>query len=298
MFQFKVEQKIFKIGDVAVGGVPGERPTVLVGSIFYERETLVKDPNLGKFDKEKAEEYIKLQEEYSDRTGNPHMVDVGGSTNEAVRKFLDFTSGATDAPILLGASSPGVRMAGLDYVRETGIRNPIVYNSILPGCRREELEKIKEAGVKSAVLMAFNGRALTSAGRVKAVKEVLPAAQAAGIEQPLIDTAVIDIPSLGSASRALLELKSEFGFPAGCGTYNAIRTWRGLKIKFSEARRPCAASASAFPAALGADFLLYGPIEYAKYVFPAVALVDAALAQLAIERGVRVNKNHPVFKIP
>ena len=298
MFQFKVKQKTFKIGDVAVGGIPGERPTVLVGSIFYEGETLVKDSKLGKFDKERAEEYIKLQEEYSDRTGNPHMVDVGGSTREAVRKFLDFTSSATDAPILLGASSPEIRMAGLDYAKETGIRNPIVYNSILPSCRPKELEKIKESGVKSAVLMAFDGRSLTSAGRVRAVKEVLPAAQAAGVEQPLIDTAVIDIPSLGSASRALLELKSELGFPAGCGTYNAIRTWRGLKTKFSEARRPCAASANALPAALGADFLVYGPIEYAKYVFPAVALVDAALAHLAIERGARVDKSHPLFKIP
>ncbi|MEM2630161.1 MAG: tetrahydromethanopterin S-methyltransferase subunit H, partial [Candidatus Bathyarchaeia archaeon] len=88
MYQFKNEQKIFEIGKVKVGGIPGERPTVLIGSIFYAREKIVIDHKKGEFDKDKAENYIKMQEEYSDKTGNPHMVDVGGSTNEAIIKFL------------------------------------------------------------------------------------------------------------------------------------------------------------------------------------------------------------------
>ena len=37
--------------------------------------------------------------------------------------------------------------------------------------------------------------------------------------------------------------------------------------------------------------------QEAEYIFPSIALVDAAYAQLSIENGVRPNKNHPIFKI-
>ena len=40
-----------------------------------------------------------------------------------------------------------------------------------------------------------------------------------------------------------------------------------------------------------------GPIEDAKYVFPAVAMVNTALSQLVIERGARPDKEHPRFRI-
>jgi len=299
MYQFKVEQKIFEVGKVKVGGVPGERPTVLIGSIFYAREKIVFDHRKGEFDKEKAEAYIKTQEEFSDKTGNPHMVDVGGSTNEAIIKFLDFVSKVTDAPILIGGATPSVRIAGLNYIKEVGVKNPIIYNSILPEYKKEELEKIKEAKVKTVVLLGFNPKDFTSIGRIQTIKNLLSIIQKAGITQPLIDTAIIDIPSLGLASKALFDLKNELGLPVGCGPHNAIGTWQGLKTKMgSQARYPCVASANALPVIFGADFILYGPIEYANFIFPAVALIDAALAQLRIELKKPVSKTHPIFKIP
>ncbi len=61
--------------------------------------------------------------------------------------------------------------------------------------------------------------------------------------------------------------------------------------------KPCTASAMAVAAALGADFVLYGPVEDAKIVFPAVAMVDVALSQIAMERGVKPEKVHPRYKI-
>ncbi|MEM2421823.1 MAG: tetrahydromethanopterin S-methyltransferase subunit H, partial [Candidatus Bathyarchaeia archaeon] len=189
MYQFKNEQKIFEIGKVKVGGIPGERPTVLIGSIFYAREKIVIDHKKGEFDKDKAENYIKMQEEYSDKTGNPHMVDVGGSTNEAIIKFLDFVSKVTDAPILIGGASPNVRLAGLKYVKEVGIKNPIIYNSILPEHKKEELEKIKEHNVKTVILLGFSPKDFTSTGKIQTIKNLLSIIQKAGVTQPMIDTA-------------------------------------------------------------------------------------------------------------
>ena len=74
--------------------------------------------------------------------------------------------------------------------------------------------------------------------------------------------------------------------------------WKGLKTKMGkQAKAPCLASACAAAAAVGADFLLYGPVEDAPSVFPAVAMVDTALSQIAIERGQKPAKDHPRYRI-
>jgi len=74
--------------------------------------------------------------------------------------------------------------------------------------------------------------------------------------------------------------------------------WRGLKTKMGpQAKQPCVAAVAAASVAVGADFILYGPIEDAPYVFPAVAMTDTALSQLAMEKGIRPEIRHPRFRI-
>ena len=93
-------------------------------------------------------------------------------------------------------------------------------------------------------------------------------------------------------------MKDELGLPAGGGVHNAIATWRGLKSKMGkQAYGPCIASAVASSVAMGADFVLYGPVGDAECVFPAVAMVDTALSQLAMDRGFELNENHPRFRV-
>jgi len=174
----------------------------------------------------------------------------------------------------------------------------IIYNSLTPEYNGEELEKIGETGLKSAILLALNLKNLTSRGRIEAIEGLLPATSKAGIEKPLLDTCVIDIPTLGMACRALFELKDKYGLPIGCGAHNAIDTWKGLRKKMGkQATDPSAAAVNAITVALGADFVLYGPIELANYMFPAIAAVDAAYSQLSIEQGKFPSQAHPIFKI-
>jgi tetrahydromethanopterin S-methyltransferase subunit H len=100
------------------------------------------------------------------------------------------------------------------------------------------------------------------------------------------------------AFKTIFDVKNELGYPAGCGAHNAINTWRGLKAKMGlEAYKPCSAVANALTLAAGADFVLYGPIEDAPFVFPAVAMVNAAFEQLMIERGKVPPLTHPIFRI-
>lgn len=299
MWEFESEQKVFDIGGVKVGGMPIERPTVLIGSIFYRNHKIMIDENKGKFDRSKAEQLINVQEEFSEKTGNPCMLDVVGATPEALIKFLDFSAKVSSSPLLMDGISIEARIEGIRYVEEVGLSERVVYNTIIPEYKPEELEALMEGDVKSVVVLAYYLKDFTSRGRVKVVKEVIPKLLEVGIDKIMVDTCVLDIPSLGSACKAIYDIKNELGYPSGCGAHNAIGTWRGLKTKMgNQARKPSVAAAAVFPAAIGADFVLYGPIEAADYIFPTIALVNAAYAQLSIEKGRKPSAGHPIFKIP
>jgi len=277
MLGYETQQKTFEIGKIKIGGQPGENPPVLIGSIFYHRHKIVEDEKTGKFHKEKAEELIKLQEEFSDKTGIPCMVDVVASTEEAVKKFIDFISECTDSPFLVDSPSAKVKIAGIKYACEIGLKEKVIYNSLIPESKSEEFEAIKESGVESAILLAYKMGVMTSNARVKAIGELLPKAEEAGITKPLLDTYVIDIPSLSIACRAMLDLKRKFGFPVGCGAHNAVSTWAGLKERLgAEAVKSCMITVNIAPVVLGADFILYGPISECKYIFPAVYTISTS----------------------
>lgn len=299
VWQFKAKQKIFEIGKIQIGGVPGERPVVLIGTLFHLGQKIVTDAKKGEFDKAKAEELINMQDEFSDKTGNPCMIDLVASGPDAVSKELEFVMNVTDAPILIDPVGAETKKAAMNYIEEKNLTANVVYNSIIVDTKQEELDLIKKAGITSAILLAYSSRVFTTQGRIDAVNSLLSSVEKIGIKKPLIDTCIMDIPSLGMGCYALFELKDEFGIPIGGGTDNAVSTWRGLKTKMGkQARESSIATAAAAAVMVGADFILYGPIKVAPYVFPSVAMIDAAFGQLVMEKGKMINKGHPLFKIP
>ena len=298
LLRFHAQQQTFDIGGVAVGGAPGIVPTVLVGTIFYHGHKLMTDEEQGEFQAEAAERVIREQEDYSRRTGNPCMLDVVGATPVAIRRHLEFVGRVSQAPLLIDGTTVDVRLAGLECAAELGLSERAVYNSIQPEVTDEELRAIEKAGVRNAILLTYYLLDFTAAGRVQAVRELLPKVRQAGIERLMVDTCVLDLASFGSACGAIFEIKDQFGLPAGGGVHNAIAMWRGLKTKLGEhAYEPCVAAAIASSIAAGGDFVLYGPVEDAKNVFPAAAMMDTALSQLAIERGTRPPESHPRFRV-
>lgn len=285
MFKFKRPQRVLKIGKIEVGGQPGENPTVLVGSIFYHGQKLLLDEKTGEVDREEAEALIKLQEEFSDRTKNPCMIDLVGTTEEAITKLLSFVSDITETTIMIDSPNNEVRITGVKYANEVGLESRVIYNSLIPESKPREFEVIKESGVESAVFLAYKRGVMTSEDRVKAIKELLSEAEQAGISKPLVDTFVIDIPSLSLACKAMLDIKRDLGIPCGCGAHNAISTWVGFKKRMgAQAVKPCTAAINTAPVVLGADFILYGPMEDCNYVFPTIAALDNSYKYLFKKR--------------
>jgi tetrahydromethanopterin S-methyltransferase subunit H len=296
LLEFKAEQHRFEIGGVSVGGQPGVRPTVLIGSIFYHGDKVIVDENRGEFKRDEAERLIRGQEEYSERTGNPCMLDVVGATPEAIQRHLEFVAGVTKMPLLVDGTTADVRLAGLKWVAKAGLAERAVYNSIQPEVTDEELVAIREARVESAIILSYYMKDFTAEGRMKAIRELVPKVREAGIRKLMVDACVLDLATMGQAFGALFSVKDELGLPAGGGVHNAIHMWKGLKDKMGEhAYDLCIGSAVACAVACGADFVLYGPVNGAKHVFPPVAMMDTAYSQLMMERGMKPDPSHPRF---
>lgn len=298
MFKFAQQQKICQIGDVRLGGQPGENATVLVGSIFYSGHRIVSDLEKGIFDKQKAKDLLDREAELSAETGNPRFIDVVGETTNALINYIEFVAANCEAPILVDSAIPKVRMETIKHFANTEIVPRLIYNSIDIHYSEEELACIKDCGIKSAVVLAFTTKAIKPKDRVKLLEDnLLGAAERANLENVMIDTGVLDVPSISWSTQAIWEIKNALGYPSGCAPANALYQWKNARARGSPAFEASGSSVFVLSISWGADFVLYGPIGSAYWVYPACAAMDAMVAYGGQTVGIRPVKEHPLYKI-
>jgi len=306
LFRFSVEQKIFEIGKVKIGGQPGELPTVLVGNIFYKGMPEIVDHKRGEFDQKSVLKWIEIAEELSEKTGVPHFIDIMAMYPEAMKRYVTFISEHTDSVLLLDGTNLDTRVAGLERVKELGLQERTIFNAISPQISQKEIEAIHDSGVTAAVLLAYNEMDFSPEGRTAILKGfdknvgLLKIAEKSGIKKILVDTIVFDVPSIAYAAEAIKLVKNELGYPAGCSPANATYDWKRsqheiLKGGFAAYN----ASAHTIAQFSGANFLIYGPIKQARNMIPACAMNDAIIAYHALKRlGIRpLVSDHPLYKI-
>ena len=298
MFDYSVPQKTFEVHGVKIGGEPGLVPTVMVGSMFYNGHLVVENASEGLFDAVEAEAELRDAEEMSDTTGLPTVIDLVAENTFAASKYLDFMVDTTDMPIFLDVLSDQEQVGSLHYAHEQGMMDRILLNSVNPHTGDKVYEALKETGCKHAVLLLHSMRHMLSSNKDAVLEEMVPKAEAAGVESILVDTVVIDIPTLGLATKAIHRIKDKYGYPCGCGAHNALASWRRLREKYTpRAVTMATAITSALPIAAGGDFVFYGPVKNAKAMYPAIALIDAAYSQHHLEKRVRVDRSHPRYRI-
>ncbi|HEX3032596.1 MAG TPA: tetrahydromethanopterin S-methyltransferase subunit H [Bacillota bacterium] len=305
MFRFTAEQHVYDIDGVKIGGQPGEYPSVLIGSMFYRGHKIVKDSLKGIFDEAAAKALLDQEAELSAETGNPRIVDVIGDTVEALVRHAEFVLKNTTTPILLDSVSAEVRTGALKYFAndESAIKR-IIYNSIEENYTEEELAAIKEVGVKTAVILAFSKKHLKPSKRVELLsgddkhEGLIKAAKRAGIEQFLIDPGVLDVASNSWTTKAIYDVKEQFGYPGGCAPSNALYLWKKMRSKGTPFFEVAGASVFTYPITQGGDFILYGPMMNAPWVFRAVATTDAMIAYCNKVTGTKLGtQEHPLLKI-
>lgn len=298
MFLFKREQKIIEIDGIRIGGQPGQLPTVLVGSIFYNGMKQVKNHKKGVFERDKIENYIRKADSLSAKTGNPHFLDVVASSPEAMVNYLGFVSEITQTPFLIDGATKDVRIAGARYVNEAGLVDRAIWNSISLETTKSELASLKEYGIKSAILLAFNPLNYKPEGRIEVLIGLLEQAERHGIKNTLIDTTVLDMPSIGFAAQAIRVVKEIYGLPSGCAPANATYIWKKKQQDFLVgAFKSCDSATHTFLEAMAADFIIYGPIRSSRRVFKVSAMTDALIAHYMKQFVEPLTKNHPFYKI-
>jgi tetrahydromethanopterin S-methyltransferase subunit H len=316
MFRFDKEQVVLDIAGVQCGGQPGEYPTVLAGTIFYGGHKIIEDEKAGVFDKEAAEGLLKVQEEMSDTTGNPHWVHTFGQTPEAIVKYLEFVGEASDNPFLIDSTSAEARLAGANYATEVGLADRAIYNSINMAAEAEEIVAVGETDLTASIVLGFNAMDMTAQGKLDIWenggsvldKGLLEMAAESGIDKPLMDVAVTPLgQGAGPAVRTSFMQKSKWGYPSGAGIHNVPSAWDWMRNYKKAEDKGGMGHPEAWPVAdvgsnlimqmAGGDFVLIGPIENCEMAFPACAMCDIFLAEAAKDIGTEPIEEHPFFKL-
>ena len=274
MLNFEKEQLVIEIGKVRLGGQPGENPPVMIGTVFYANHAALLDEKTGEIDKNLAEQELNEYSEIIDETNMQGIIDVVGGYPDALVKECEFIADKVDFPFLVDGLNDSSRIPAMESLKEIGLLDRAILNSIDDSTTDANLEKIKEIGVKYTVLLTFGSTCIFPKQKLEFLKNVLiPKAQKAKIENIIIDTAVLDLPSIGINIETVGMIKKELGYPVGFAPANAIYGWNFVK-KYGEASR-CGAIAAqmAYCVNAGSDFVLFGPIKFAKCIIPAVSLI-------------------------
>lgn len=275
LLEFKKEQRVVEIGNVKIGGQPGENPIVLIGSVFYKNHKALLNEKTGEIDKKLVEEEINEFLMIIDETSMQGIIDIVGANGDALVKECQFIADITDCPFLVDGLNDSIRIPAMEGLSEIGLLNRAILNSIDDNTKNESLEKLKEIKVKSAVLLTFGNRYIFPHQKLHLLQEkLLKSAETAGIQNILVDTAVLDLPSIGINVDTTRLIKSELGLPTGFAPSNAIYGWNFVK-KYGESSR-CGAISSlmTYCADAGSDFILFGGVKNAKCVVPSIALIS------------------------
>ncbi len=298
MFNFSTQQIEYDISGVKVGGQPGVNPTVGIPSIFFTGHSIVTDEKRGVFKEKSAEKLINGLDVMKDQTGIPYILDVVGNYPEALERYIDWVAAKTSAPFLVDGITADVRIPVARHCSEVGLGKRAIYNSISPDHTKEEVDALTDTKLETCVLLTFDKRVMSAAGRLGVVKnDLLPLAEKIGFKQFLVDTMVLDVPGIGTASKACFLVKQELGLPSGCGASNATTQWERIRSD-RDVYRSAHVAATISSVVLGADFVMYGPVGYAPWITWAIAAVDAFAAyQNRWEYRTRPAAGHPLTKI-
>jgi tetrahydromethanopterin S-methyltransferase subunit H len=306
VFRFKREQSVLNVAGLKFGGQPGELPTVLCGTIFYQGHKVVQNEERGSFDRAAAEGLVARQAELSFETGCPAVLHLYARTVEALERYLGFAEDVWSGPVIIDSADAVTRGAAARLVSELGYADKTIYNSISLGTDEAEAQAIEESEIDSAIILAYNPAepgvdgslcVLETGGSVRE-NGLIALAKDLGIGNLLIDPGVVPLGSgAGSALRFSTVAKARLGLPVGSGIHNAVSAWPWLRHKEVATRRCCDAAAAAMQLLSAADFLLYGPIENADFIFPAAALADILVAEAVRDLDIYPAADHPLQRL-
>ena len=269
-----INSKFYSYGDIKLGRGSFELPPVLIGTIFYQNETIVDRKNSEIFNIQKAKKRIDTQISLSEKYNIPNLIEISAITPKAMFKYLEFYLDNYEPPFVLGGNFES-RVAGIEYLAEYGIKpDHYIYNAISNLKNKKELQILQKYKIQSIVVLILGSPNMTSTQRFAYLTEnnqpdnsnILDGLKSIGIEKIWIDGGVIDIESLAHILETQKLISVSLELPVGTAPnlflfqYSSPR----LNIKFHTRYRRASIM---FIASWLSNFIFYGAIEDAKESF-------------------------------
>ena len=293
------EYRPIQIGDAVIGGPLGSRTGLLVGSIFYDKHSIVHDAYTGDFDDVRAKGLLEKVNSLSHRYGVQMAIDVIAAAPAAMARFLEFVGANSDLPILINATEGEVRIAGLEAAAELGLLSRCIFASLNEDTEDTELDALRLHRPAAVMILANDVTDPTPEGSCNMIEtRYRPMLDEIGVETPIVDLGAMDPPSVGIALRGIQAVRERFGYPAGCAFSNCFPQWTGLSSLGREWVNLSLGTALVACRAAGGDFLHYGIIEKAALAAHVGASAEVFFGFAAQELdGHKLPEGHALLKM-
>lgn len=271
------EDNYYSYGPIKVGFGNFDFPPVLIGTMFYQGQTIVDKNNSQNFNKEKAKKKIQNQANLALKYKMPSLIEISAHNPDAMVKYLEFYLDHFEPPFILGGTFEA-RLSGIEYLFERGIKNDdFIYNTISNLKNKKELELIKKFQIQTVVILILGSNEMTSTQRYNYIIEknqpgdisLLNGVKDLGVERIWIDGGVIDLESLAHILETQQLISTSLKLPVGTAPNLFLFKYSSPKLNLKFHTRYRRASIM-FIASLFSNFIFYGAIEDAKESFASV----------------------------
>ena len=288
------EPQYYSYGDIKVGKGNFDLPPVLIGTMFYQNQTLIDRNNPEIFNTQKAKKRISNQISLSKKYKIPNLIEISATTPEAMVKYLEFYLDNFEPPFVLGGNLES-RTAGIEYLWEQGF-NPdqYIYNTISNLKNKQELEVIKKYKVKSAVVLILGSENMTSTQRFEYITaknqpgniSLLEGLKNIGVGRIWIDGGVINLESLVHILETQVLIKTSLNLPVGTAPNLFLFQYSSPRLNKKFHTRYRRASVMSI-ASWVSNFIFYGAIEDATESFSS-AYQSLAFKKIAKDRNMKL----------
>lgn len=288
------ESKFYSYKDIKLGRGSFDLPPILIGTIFYQNQTIVDRKNPQLFDTQKAKRRIDKQIQLSEKYKIPNLVEISATTPEAMVNYIKFFLEHYEPPFILGGNFES-RIAGIEYLSDQGI-NPeeFIYNTVSNLKNKRELEIFKKFKIKSAVILILGSENMTSTQRYDYITgknqpndvSIIEGLKNLGIEKIWIDGGIINLESLAYVLETQRLISTSLEFPVGTAPNLFLFQYSSPRLNIKYHTRYRRASIM-FIATWFSNFIFYGAIEDAKESF-ASAYQATQFKNIVRDRNIRL----------
>ena len=290
------DSEYYNYGNIKLERGKFDSPPILIGTIFYQNETIVDRKNPEVFNIRKAIKRIETHQSLSEKYKIPNLIEISATTPKSMEKYLEFYLDHFNPPFILGGNLES-RIAGIKYLTENGIKpDQYIYNTISNLKNNEEVEVIKKYKIDSVVVLILGSENMTSTQRYTYLTEknqpnnvnIIEGLKELNVKRIWIDGGVVNLESLAHILETQQLISTSLKLPVGTAPnlflfqYSSPR----LNIKFHTRYRRASIM---FIVTWLSNFIFYGAIEDAIESF-------ASTYQSQEFKDIIKNRNIKLFK--